>query len=89
MLPGPVLSGARSSPQLVDDMDGRRRRRGDAQLADDVLIAPEPIVGMLQVDAERVLSELLGSGAAPGSYGTICVNPRAKATGISSSPARG
>ncbi|HVO47919.1 MAG TPA: AraC family transcriptional regulator [Steroidobacteraceae bacterium] len=63
MLPGPVSSGARSSPQLVDDMDGRRRRRGDAQLADDVLIAPEPIVGMLQVDAERVLSELLGSGS--------------------------
>lgn len=37
----------------------RARRRGQPLLADDVLIARQPIVGMLQDDAERVLGEML------------------------------
>jgi AraC-like DNA-binding protein len=32
--------------------------------ADDVLVARQPIVGMLQHDAERVLGEMLGAGSA-------------------------
>jgi AraC-like DNA-binding protein len=59
-LTGPTVS----PPQLINGMGmSRPTRDGQARLADDVLIAPEPIVGMLQVDAERVLFELLTPNA--------------------------
>jgi AraC-like DNA-binding protein len=47
-----------------------RRERRHAPFnggADDILVAPQPIVGMLQDDVERVLGEMLGAGSATAS----------------------
>jgi AraC-like DNA-binding protein len=61
----------------------RRFRRGvQSDGADDVLIAHQPIVGMLQDDAERVVGEMLSAGSATSAPIDGLPPARWKATGV-------
>ena len=55
--PGPTMT----SPSAGNGIGMPRAKRRGAPMADDVLIARQPIVGMLQDDAERVLGEMLSA----------------------------
>ena len=72
----------------------RGLRRGGALngVADDVVVARQPIVGMPQDDGERILGESWVSGSLTRRTGrrrtcaTACTRPKEKVTGTSTNP---